>query len=116
MTRVVGQGDGSSGISPTFRTQSTVGDMVDSGDEDTSLTASSPRAQHQDNALIPVTVGTGAWLFVGIALALFHTQLGIESWWITVAGIGFISGVGGIGYLKYRARREQRLIRNTSAG
>jgi ABC-type uncharacterized transport system permease subunit len=87
--------------------------MAESGDISASLTASSTRLQHQDNAFIPVTVGTGVWLVVGVVLALFHGQLGIESWWVGVAFTGFICGVGGIFYLKYRARREQRLISKT---
>ena len=89
--------------------------MAESGEVSASLKASSPHLNHQDNAFIPVTVGTGVWLVVGVVLALFHGQLGIESWWVGVAITGFICGVGGIFYLKYRARREQRLVSNTVA-
>jgi len=54
-----------------------------------------------DTAMLPIVLGTALWLIAGIIVTLWQ---GVTIWsWISA--VGFVSGAGGIFYLRRRARR-----------
>ena len=65
--------------------------------------------QTEDNAFLPITIGTVAWLIAGVVLLVLRDQLAPGSrWWIGSCAVGVISGVGGMIYVKRRAGRPRR--------
>jgi hypothetical protein len=54
-----------------------------------------------DTAMLPISLGTLVWLVAGIGVTVWQ---GITIWtWISA--VGFISGAGGMFYLRRRAQR-----------
>ena len=60
-----------------------------------------------DDAVLPVSIGTGIWLVLLVALVVRKPTLDENGtgWWIAVALVGFISGAGGVLYLRWRRAR-----------
>ena len=65
-------------------------------------------AKSDEDALLPVSIGTGIWLVVLVALILRKPSLDDSGtgWWIAVALVGFVSGALGLVFLRWRARRK----------
>lgn len=65
-------------------------------------------AKSDEDALLPVSIGTGIWLVVLVALLLRKPSLDENGtgWWIAVALVGFVSGALGLVFLRWRARRR----------
>lgn len=55
----------------------------------------------EDSAMLPVTVGTLIWLAAGIIVLIWQGM----TIWLAICAIGFVSGAGGMIYLRRRARR-----------
>ena len=65
-----------------------------------------------DTASRPVMIGTFAWLVAGAFVAITgFTRPELRQWawgqWAWVCLVGVISGAGGLGYLRWRSRRER---------
>jgi hypothetical protein len=60
------------------------------------------------DALVPIAIGTVAWIIAAIVLMFFREQLeqAGTTWWFGACAVGVISGLGGIAYVLYRRRRE----------
>jgi hypothetical protein len=58
------------------------------------------------DGLLPVSIGTAIWAVVLVALLLSRSALEANgtSWWIGVAVVGLVSGVGGVVFLRWRQR------------
>lgn len=73
---------------------------------------SSPQAaqeQTDDNALVPIALGTAGWLIAGVALVVAGNSVPEDSrWWIGTCAVGFGSGVCGLVYVRRRSGRPQR--------
>jgi len=65
------------------------------------------RRQSDADALLPVSIGTAAWLLVLVALVIAKPALDDHgtSWWIAAAAVGAVSGLGGIVFLRWRKGR-----------
>jgi H+/Cl- antiporter ClcA len=63
-----------------------------------------------EDAILPVSIGTVVWLLVLVGLLIQRSTLEVNdtSWWIGVAVIGVVSGVGGVIFLRWRKRRRLR--------
>lgn len=67
------------------------------------------RAQASDaDALLPVGLGTAVWAVVLVTLLLQRGTLEAQgrSWWLGVAAVGLVSGLGGLAFLTWRTRRR----------
>ncbi len=66
--------------------------------------------QSDEDAILPVSLGTFVWCVVLVVLLFQRPTLEANgtSWWIGVAVVGVISGVGGVIFLKWRKRRKAR--------
>lgn len=67
------------------------------------------RAARSDaDGVLPVAIGTIAWGVGLIALLLMRGRLAESgsSWWIGVATVGLVSGLGGLVFLTWRRRRR----------
>jgi hypothetical protein len=80
--------------SSTYRAQSSVGDVSDDG------------TYKNEGALLPITIGTALWAVLGVGLIIGRTAIpdGNE-WWLVTCAVAVVSGLGGIVYLRRRARR-----------
>lgn len=60
------------------------------------------------DALVPIIIGTAAWVIAAVILIGFRDSLAATgtTWWFGACAVGVISGLGGIGYVLYRRRRE----------
>lgn len=67
-----------------------------------------------EDAVLPVTIGTGVWLVALLVLVARKPVLDENGtgWWIAVALVGFVMGVGGVLFL--RRRRARRAAESTS--
>lgn len=67
------------------------------------------RLERSDSdALLPVAIGTVAWIVVLVGLLLAKPTLDANgtTWWIGAAAVGVVSGAGGIVFLRWRRRRS----------
>ena len=65
-----------------------------------------------ENALLPVALGTIAWL---ASLVYVITVTGIEReqgqvWWFAVTVIGSLSGIFGLVFLRWRMKRKRERV------
>ena len=62
------------------------------------------------DAVLPVTIGTGIWLVLLVTLIARKTVLDESGtgWWIGVAAVGLVTGVGGVILLRWRRARIAR--------
>ena len=60
-----------------------------------------------EDAILPVTVGTIVWLIVLVVLVIRRSQLEAAdaTWWIGAAAVGLVSGPGGLVFLYWRRSR-----------
>ena len=56
--------------------------------------------------MLPVAIGTAIWAVALVVLVVARDAL-TEPAWIAAAGVGVVSGLLGIPYLRHRARRVQ---------
>ena len=70
-----------------------------------------------DDAILPVAIGTLLWLVALIVLLTRKSSLEANGigWWISVAAVGLVSGLGGVAFLVHR-RKRQRTREITSSG
>lgn len=63
-----------------------------------------------EDAVLPVTIGTGVWLVALIVLVASKPVLDENGtgWWIAVALVGFVTGAGGVLFLRRRRARRGR--------
>ena len=69
------------------------------------------RLQESDeDALLPVSIGTGVWIVALVALVIMRPTLDENgtTWWIGVAVVGVVSGVLGLVFLRWRKGRAGR--------
>ena len=61
------------------------------------------------DGILPVAIGTGAWLVVLVALLLNWGRLdeGGLLWWVGVAAVGVVSGALGLVFLRWRKGRRR---------
>ena len=67
------------------------------------------RAQASDaDALLPVGIGTVVWAVVLVTLIVQRGTLDAQgrSWWLGVATVGLVSGLGGLAFLAWRKHRR----------
>lgn len=64
-----------------------------------------------EDAVLPVTIGTGIWLVALIVLVARKAVLDENGtgWWIAVALVGFVMGSGGVLFLRRRRRRRSEI-------
>ena len=67
-----------------------------------------------EDAVLPVTIGTAVWLIILVALIARKPVLDENGtgWWIGVAVAGFVTGAGGVLYLRWRRARLARARRS----
>ena len=63
-----------------------------------------------EDAILPVTIGTAVWAVLLVTLVLMRDTLAANgtSWWLNVSIVGVVSGAGGIAFLVWRRRRMDR--------
>ena len=63
--------------------------------------------QSDEDAILPVSLGTIVWFLVLVGLLMQRNGLEEDgnSWWISVAVVGLVSGLGGVVFLTWRKRR-----------
>ncbi|MBK9738288.1 MAG: hypothetical protein IPO93_01955 [Actinobacteria bacterium] len=69
------------------------------------------RVGDSDNdAILPVSLGTIVWLVVLVGLIIRKPELDASgaTWWIGAAAVGVVSGVGGVVFLRWRRARMDR--------
>jgi cobalamin synthase len=66
--------------------------------------------ESDEDALLPVSIGTGAWLVALVVLVLMRSTLAENdaTWWIGVAIVGTVSGLLGLVFLRWRKGRASR--------
>jgi protein-S-isoprenylcysteine O-methyltransferase Ste14 len=64
--------------------------------------------ESDEDAILPVSVGTLVWLLVLVGLLIQRSTLEANgtSWWIGTALVGVVSGAGGVLFLVWRKRRS----------
>ena len=62
------------------------------------------------DAILPVTIGTIVWIVVLVGLLVRRPYLEEQgtAWWIGAAAVGVVSGVGGVVFLRWRKARMNR--------
>jgi len=62
-----------------------------------------------EDAVLPVTIGTAVWLVALIVLLSIKPRLDETGtgWWIAVAAVGFVTGAGGVLFLRRRRSRRR---------
>ena len=70
------------------------------------------------DAILPVSIGTVVWAVVLIGLLVAKPTLDANgtTWWIGAAAVGFVSGVGGVVFLRWRKARALRRSAASTAG
>jgi len=72
-------------------------------------TSRADRGRQTDaDALIPVAIGTAAWAIALVILIVQRDTLEAagRSWWLGVAAVGLVSGLGGLAFLTWSKRRR----------
>jgi membrane associated rhomboid family serine protease len=67
-------------------------------------------SESDEDAILPVAIGTVVWLVALVALVVMRPTLdenGTE-WWIGVAAVGAVSGLLGLVFLRWRKGRARR--------
>lgn len=68
-------------------------------------------SRSDDDAILPVTLGTLVWAAILVVLLTQQTRLQESGtqWWIGAAAVGVVSGALGVVFLRWRRRRmDQR--------
>lgn len=70
----------------------------------------SRRSESDQDALLPVGIGTLVWAVVLVVLLIQRDALSAEGrqWWLGAAVVGLVSGLGGLAFLAWRKRRHRR--------
>ena len=68
--------------------------------------------ESDEDAILPVSIGTAVWGVLLVLLLLNRTTLADHgtTWWIAAAGVGLASGLGGLVFLRWRKRRALRRV------
>ena len=68
-------------------------------------------AQSDEDAILPVSIGTGVWVVTLVILLLLKPRLDDAgtTWWILAAVVGVVTGIGGLVFLRWRRSRKQSL-------
>jgi len=63
-----------------------------------------------EDAVLPVSIGTAVWMVVLVVLLARKSELDANDagWWIAVAAVGLVTGLGGVAYLRWRRTRLAR--------
>jgi protein-S-isoprenylcysteine O-methyltransferase Ste14 len=80
--------------------------------------ASTSRIEQSDeDAILPVSLGTIVWCLVLVVLLFQRSTLEANgtSWWIGVAVVGIVSGIGGVLFLTWRKGRRNRRTPSTES-
>lgn len=66
--------------------------------------------ESDEDAILPVSIGTGIWaVILVVTLAMRPTlEANGTSWWAWAATVGLVSGLGGLVFLTWRKRRALR--------
>jgi hypothetical protein len=66
-------------------------------------------AQSDEDAILPVSIGTGIWAITLVVLLILRQRLEESgtAWWIGAALVGVVSGVGGLVFLYWRRSRKR---------
>ena len=66
-------------------------------------------AESDEDAILPVAIGTAAWLVALVVLVVLRPTLEENgaSWWIGVAAVGAVSGLLGLVFLRWRKGRAR---------
>ena len=66
--------------------------------------------ESDEDALLPVSIGTGVWIVALVVLVIMRPTLDANgtTWWIGVAVVGVVSGVLGLVFLRWRKGRAGR--------
>ena len=69
------------------------------------------------DGILPVAIGTGAWVVALIVLALNWSRLDADGnlWWVGTAAIGVVSGALGLVFLYWRRGRHRSAGTSTDA-
>jgi len=67
--------------------------------------------ESDEDAILPVSIGTGIWAVLLVILLLNRGTLESNgtTWWVGAAAVGLVSGLGGLVFLRWRKRRRMRL-------
>lgn len=67
-------------------------------------------SRSDDDAILPVSLGTAAWAVILVVLLTQRTRLDEAGtqWWIGAAAVGVISGALGVVFLRWRRGRMDR--------
>ena len=70
-------------------------------------------ADADEDAVLPVSLGTTVWLVALIVLVAMRGTLDENGvgWWIAAAAVGFVSGACGVLFLLWRRGRRDRRAR-----
>ncbi len=65
--------------------------------------------QSDADAILPVSIGTAAWIVVLVGLLIARPVLEENgtTWWIGAAAVGVVSGLGGLVFLYWRRGRSR---------
>ena len=64
--------------------------------------------QQRENSegLLAISIGTALWTVAGVVLVLARNALPASGqWWIATCGVGVVSGLGGVLFLRRRSRQ-----------
>lgn len=66
--------------------------------------------ESDEDAILPVAIGTAAWLVALVVLVAMRPTLDGNgtTWWIGVAVVGAVSGLLGLVFLRWRKGRARR--------
>jgi ABC-type nickel/cobalt efflux system permease component RcnA len=69
-------------------------------------------SESDEDALLPVGIGTAVWAVVLVILVLARSTLEATgtTWWIGAAVVGVVSGLGGLLFLRWRKGRARTRV------